>query len=130
MAFWKMPRKQVGKAEQEALFRSQDGRCNYCGRKLGMNYLHVDHKVPLARGGSIRLSNLQLLCSPCNTRKGGMTDGEFRRKYALAPARQAKGPSAKVIPQQYFEKITKQVADKRRERVKTKEKKDRDFWGS
>ena len=32
--------------------------------------LEIDHVVPLARGGSNRLENLQLLCQDCNRRKG------------------------------------------------------------
>ena len=31
--------------------------------------LEIDHVVPLARGGSNRLENLQLLCRDCNRRK-------------------------------------------------------------
>jgi len=48
--------------------------------------LHIYYRVTFWQS-SIRLSKVMLFvaCSPRNTRKGGMTDGEFRRKYALAP---------------------------------------------
>jgi 5-methylcytosine-specific restriction endonuclease McrA len=40
--------------------------CAKCGTT---DNLTVDHIVPLARGGSDELSNLQLLCKPCNSSK-------------------------------------------------------------
>ena len=42
-------------------------RCVKCGSREN---LEIDHMVPLARGGSSRLENLQLLCQDCNRRKG------------------------------------------------------------
>jgi len=45
--------------------------------------LHIYYRTTFWHS-SIRLSKVMLFVdySPCNTRKGGMTDGEFRRKYA------------------------------------------------
>jgi hypothetical protein len=39
--------------------------------------LQVEHIVPRARGGSDRVSNLTLACTPCNERKGTQTAAEF-----------------------------------------------------
>lgn len=41
--------------------------CRYCG---STENLSIDHIVPLARGGTNDLDNLQFLCMPCNRRKG------------------------------------------------------------
>ena len=106
-------RRKIGKQEKELLHKAQRGKCNYCGRKLGLAYHDIDHKTPIARGGFDGGKNLQLLCGPCNTRKGDMTDGEFRRRYKLTPARKAKRPPPRVIPQKYFEQITKDVASRK-----------------
>jgi hypothetical protein len=106
-------RARIGKAEKAPLYKYQNGRCNYCGVKLEMAYLEIDHKTPVARYGSNRFSNFQLLCGPCNKRKGDMTDGEFRRAYKLTPSRQVDGPPNRVIPQKYFEGISKTIAAKK-----------------
>ncbi len=50
------------------LFAAQVGRCIYCKDKLGQKY-HVDHIVPLSKGGSNDPANLQLLCASCNLSK-------------------------------------------------------------
>ena len=104
--FWPEPRsrKSFGKIERDALYKTQGGKCMYCGRKVARDLFDVDHKTPFSRGGSDRLSNLQLLCRTCNTRKGDMSDGEFRKRYKLGASRGAKPPS-KAIPMSYFDNV-------------------------
>ena len=69
------------------LFMAQKGRCSYCGRVNRIRYLEVDHKHPVSRGGGNDIGNLQLLCTPCNLRKGIQSDEEFRLRYQrLLPA--------------------------------------------
>jgi hypothetical protein len=41
--------------------------CQYCG---SAKRLHVDHKIPLIRGGSNAFANLTTSCGPCNQSKG------------------------------------------------------------
>lgn len=43
------------------------GKCQVCGETEN---LHVDHIVPVARGGKTEPGNLQLLCRFCNISKG------------------------------------------------------------
>ena len=58
---------------------SKDGRpCYYCNKQVKKNEWTVDHKIPLSRGGSpIKESNLAKSCSPCNNKKGNLTDAEY-----------------------------------------------------
>ena len=42
------------------------GRCRYCGRLAS----HVDHVVPVVRGGPTHESNLVAACADCNLEKG------------------------------------------------------------
>lgn len=58
------------------IFERQSGKCFYCEIPLEPDY-HVDHMLPLARGGSDWPSNLCCACPPCNLRKGCMTAQEF-----------------------------------------------------
>ena len=108
--FWGDDRRpRTTKEEKEYFHLNQRGKCMYCGTKLRLGDGHVDHKMPLSRSNNNSLSNKQLLCGPCNTRKGDKTDGEFRRLYKelMLPARQAKGPPPREIKLERFEKITK-----------------------
>ena len=61
------------------LFALQRGRCACCRARLGNSY-HVDHKIPLKRGGTNDRLNLQLLCPPCNLQKGAADPIEFMRR--------------------------------------------------
>jgi len=47
-------------------------RCEGCATDLSAEDAdrHIDHIIPVARFGVTRLDNLQLLCGPCNLRKG------------------------------------------------------------
>jgi len=54
-------------AEFKALLRASGDRCIYCGSDYMVGR---DHIVPLSRGGSNSINNLQILCCPCNSRKG------------------------------------------------------------
>jgi hypothetical protein len=48
-----------------------------CGQKLTVKNMAIDHKVPIARGGGWGLDNQQVLCKPCNFRKGQLLPDEF-----------------------------------------------------
>lgn len=50
-------------------------RCWWCAEPI--TEWHIDHKIPLARGGSNDAGNLCLSCANCNRRKNAKTPGEF-----------------------------------------------------
>ena len=52
------------------LYIVQKGRCVKCARHLGITGYHVDHIIPISKGGLNVAWNLQLLCPRCNLRKG------------------------------------------------------------
>ena len=58
------------KAITDDLFKKQKGRCMYCGSKVRRDLFDLDHKNPVARGGSNRKSNFQLLCRHMQLAKG------------------------------------------------------------
>lgn len=59
-----------------ALGDSQDWLCAYCEKPLVREF-HVDHMVPLSRGGSDGWDNLAITCPTCNLRKSNKTVEEF-----------------------------------------------------
>ena len=55
---------------------SRDGTvCTYCRKRAGV--VHVDHMIPVSRGGTTAHGNLCVSCKKCNTRKSNMTPLEF-----------------------------------------------------
>lgn len=53
------------------ILKRYDYKCQICGRNAaGGAVLHVDHKIPIAKGGKTIESNLWVLCDRCNLGKG------------------------------------------------------------
>lgn len=57
-----------------SLLESQQGQCAYCAVALEDDF-HVDHVVPLSRGGGNGADNICLACPPCNFSKGNKLFG-------------------------------------------------------
>lgn len=71
-------------AELLNLFDLQSGKCPYCKVKLnktGNNKYHSDHVLPLSKGGTNDISNIQLLCPKCNMSKHDKLPEEFAANF-------------------------------------------------
>jgi 5-methylcytosine-specific restriction endonuclease McrA len=51
--------------------------CLYCGHKITPKTFSLDHKIPVARGGSMSKYNLCVCCDADNSRKGALTRDEY-----------------------------------------------------
>lgn len=51
--------------------------CHYCANPFPTDQLHVDHKIPISRGGMHECSNLCRSCPKCNLGKQKKTPSEF-----------------------------------------------------
>ncbi|MDP2712237.1 MAG: HNH endonuclease signature motif containing protein [Solirubrobacteraceae bacterium] len=60
-------REPVPREVKLAVFERDAGCCVECGSSFEIQY---DHVIPLALGGASTVENLQILCAPCNQRKG------------------------------------------------------------
>lgn len=59
---------------RELLWNSYPHVCGLCGNKIEtIDEMHVDHIIPLSRGGKDILANLQLTHASCNLAKGSKT---------------------------------------------------------
>jgi 5-methylcytosine-specific restriction endonuclease McrA len=54
-------------------------RCRWCQKRITPATLNVDHKVPVSRGGSWSLDNLEGICAPCNRKKSILDSNEYHR---------------------------------------------------
>ena len=86
------------------LMRRQDNTCVYCGFQRRATSMDIDHITPVVRGGSNDESNLQVICRPCNLRKGIQTDEEFRSRYArLVPMKRSTPPRRRISQSEFSE---------------------------
>lgn len=64
-------RKLMSPELRRMIMRRDNYTCQICGKYMPDEVgLHIDHIVPIAAGGKSVPSNLQVLCSKCNGRKG------------------------------------------------------------
>lgn len=74
----KKARRMVTQKMRLEVFSEANGVCFACSGQLFLHHpWHVDHDVPLVKGGDNDPGNLRLLCEKCNTTKGGRTMAEF-----------------------------------------------------
>lgn len=55
------------------LKEQRGSECPYCGAEA----YHIDHKNPLAKGGSHTWDNIEMICRTCNFAKNDLTKEEF-----------------------------------------------------
>ena len=75
--------------QREIIFHKTRGHCAYCGCKLTVNTMQVDHVIPLQRGDKNdkkhldNLSNKMPACGSCNYYKSDLTLEHFRNRFDL-----------------------------------------------
>lgn len=60
----------VEKVDREVVWERDEGICGLCGLPVERSDWHLDHVVPLARGGEHSYANVQVAHPICNQRKG------------------------------------------------------------
>lgn len=78
----KTPRIFIPPEVKKYVFERNQYQCQSCGKTNLQIELQIDHIIPLARGGSNDISNLQTLCSKCNLQKKDRLDRRFQRYFS------------------------------------------------
>lgn len=78
----------VGRIDREEIIRRDRSICYICGEKVQPSDVHLDHVVPLSRGGWHVGANLRVTHSWCNQRKGAKLPEEIDSKVVPVVARQ------------------------------------------
>lgn len=64
---------------RKKIFDRYNGRCAYCGCELDLHDFHIDHFIPLSKGGK-NGDNRFPSCPTCNMCKGELDSEEFKQK--------------------------------------------------
>ena len=78
----KTPRIPIPPSVRKYVFERDNYQCQSCGISNKEARLQIDHIIPLAKGGSNDMSNLQTLCSDCNQQKSDRLDRRFKRHFS------------------------------------------------
>ncbi|HLU39627.1 MAG TPA: HNH endonuclease [Planctomycetota bacterium] len=69
------------------LYHRDDYTCQYCGVRLPVDRLSIDHVRPRSKGGKTSWDNCVLACVRCNTRKADRSPQEARLRLMRQPKR-------------------------------------------
>ena len=58
------------------IYEKYDGKCYYCGKDVDDAY-QIDHRIPVARGGTNDDDNLVLACAHCNESKNSLSEAGY-----------------------------------------------------
>ena len=68
----KRKRQFISKGIRHEVFQRDNYRCLECGATPDISPLEIDHIIPVSRGGTDEMSNLQTLCYTCNREKSDL----------------------------------------------------------
>ena len=73
-------------SEWKSLCKQHHNKCLCCNRR---RKLTADHVIPVSKGGTSNIRNIQPLCGPCNSSKGTKTT-DYRKKRRVAIRKEKK----------------------------------------
>ena len=74
-ASWKVGSRQE-RVSRAYIVERDRGRCHMCGKPCRPSEIHLDHVIPLARGGTHSPENVRVACAFCNLSKRDRARGE------------------------------------------------------
>jgi hypothetical protein len=73
-------RKSISESLRWRIWERDNFKCHYCG---WCQFLTVDHRIPVSRGGTDDESNLVTACEDCNRSKGNMSEEDFKAAWRM-----------------------------------------------
>jgi tetratricopeptide (TPR) repeat protein len=64
-------RMSIPSSVKKAVWKRDGGKCVNCGSEIDLEY---DHIIPVAKGGSSTIQNIQILCKKCNRKKHALIE--------------------------------------------------------
>lgn len=98
-------RRTFSQAERNDVYANDEGRCAICGKFVRFDEFTVDHIIPLAKGGTNEMSNLQCSCVTCNRIKQDILPQDLMEKLTDIMVYQLKKKENKR-----FKKIIRKIA--------------------
>ena len=80
-------RKPVVRFSRENVYARDQGKCQYCRRRVSRAEATYDHVIPRSQGGGTNWENIVIACVPCNQHKGGRTPDQARMRLERGPVR-------------------------------------------
>lgn len=80
-----MSRHKLSRDERKAIWNAMNRRCAYCGERIELEDMCIDHVRPLALGGRDTSDNMVCACWHCNQHKANKTVEEFRSELQRGP---------------------------------------------
>ena len=68
----------VEKVSRVVVYERDAGKCHICVKKAPKRGWHLDHIIPLVRGGEHSYQNVAVACPKCNMRKQAKAGGQLR----------------------------------------------------
>lgn len=86
-AYDETKRKKLTQNDRLEVYDRYGGRCAYCGEKIDIKDMHIDHMKALRIGGTDTIDNMICACRSCNHYKSTYTLETFRNQVQEIPNR-------------------------------------------
>lgn len=95
-----MSRQSIPKRLRYAVLERDGYRCRYCGAGVDDAKLHIDHRMPVAKGGTNDFENLVTACADCNL-----------GKHAFLPIREIVRQREQALAAEIFQRTCERFGD-------------------